>query len=91
MQIWYLKSRQTDSPPTSTFEELLEVTSMLEANTKKWEAAVLERGIEKGIEKAQLEIVEKMSENNMSVADIRKITGLSLYRIDQIRKKVRNK
>ena len=58
---------------------------MLEENTKKWEASVLERGIglgiEKGIElgikKRDVEIAEKMVENQMSNTDIRKITGLS--------------
>ena len=60
---------------------------MFEANTKKWEATVFERGIEKGIEKNQFEIAEKMILNGMSTTDIRKITGLSIGKIQQVRRK----
>ena len=49
---------------------------MLETNTKKWEKAVFERGVEQGIEKKERELVEKMIENGLSTSDIRKITGL---------------
>jgi predicted transposase/invertase (TIGR01784 family) len=68
---------------------------MFEANTKKWEESILERGIEqgieKGIEKNQLEIVEKMVQNDMNDSDIRKITGMSLAKIGQIRKRCRRR
>jgi hypothetical protein len=62
-------------------KDLMEVSSMFEANTKKWEATILERGIERGIEqgiergigrgieqgieKRDLEIVDKMIRNDM--------------------------
>ena len=52
---------------------------------EKW----LQEGIEKGIEKRDFEIVEKMLLNNMSTADIRKITGMSLSKIEQVRKRVK--
>ena len=73
-----------------TAEELMEVMSMLEENTKKWEASVLERGIkqgiEQGIEKGKIEDAEKMVEIGLSNTDIRKIAGLSLEKITRIRK-----
>ena len=74
---------------------------MLEANTKKWENAVLEKGIEKGIDigiekgiekgimKRDVEITEKMIANNMSNEDIRKITGMSLSKINALRKNLK--
>lgn len=74
-----------------SIEDITEVLSMFETRTKKWEQSVLEKGIEKGIEKRDLEIVGKMLENGMSDADIRKITGLSFQKIEQIRKRVRKK
>jgi predicted transposase/invertase (TIGR01784 family) len=54
---------------------------------EKW----LQEGIEKGIEKTQLEIVEKMILNGMGDADIHKITGMPLEKIRQVRKKLRKK
>ena len=49
----------------------------------------IEKGFEKGIEQTQLQIVEKMILNGISNQDIRKITGVSMSRIEQIRKKSR--
>ena len=60
---------------------------MLETNTKKWEKAVFERGVEQRIEKKERELVEKMIENGLSTSDIRKITGLPISRIEQMRRK----
>lgn len=75
------------SKTITTVEELMEVTSMLEANTKKWEASVLERGIEQGIAKTQFDIASKMITSGMSNEDIRKITGIAIDAIVKIRKK----
>ena len=49
----------------------------------------IEKGFEKGLEQTQLQIVEKMILNGISNQDIRKITGVSMSRIEQIRKKSR--
>jgi predicted transposase/invertase (TIGR01784 family) len=54
---------------------------------EKW----LQEGIEKGIEKNQIEIVHKMAENGMGNTGIRKITGLSLAKIEQILRQVKKK
>jgi predicted transposase/invertase (TIGR01784 family) len=90
-------------------EDLMEVASMFEANTKKWEESVFERGneqgyergiekgieqgiekgFERGIEQAQLEIITKMISNGIDTSDIHKITGVSLSKIEQIRKRVK--
>lgn len=83
------------SKAITRIEDLMEVSSMFESNTKKWEESILERGIEKGIErgieKNQLEIVEKMLQNDMDNSDIRKITGMPLAKIEQIRKKCKRR
>jgi predicted transposase YdaD len=84
-----------ESKTITSIEDIAEVLSMYETRTKRWEASVLERGVEKGkligheegIEKRDLEIVEKMILNNMSNAEIRKITGMSISKIEQIRRK----
>jgi predicted transposase/invertase (TIGR01784 family) len=47
-----------------------------------------EEGIEEGREEAQTHIIERMILNKMETADIRKITGVSLHRIEGIRKGV---
>ena len=87
-RIYQLHQIPASSKTIKRIEDLTEVKSMLETNTKNWENAVYEKGIEKGIEKNQCEIVERMTENGMSNAEIRKITGLSLQKIAQIRKKM---
>ena len=51
----------------------------------------IERGIEKGIEQNQTHTVEKMILNDMSNTDIRKITGVSLHKIEEIRKRLRKR
>jgi predicted transposase/invertase (TIGR01784 family) len=51
----------------------------------------IEKGREQGIEQAYIEMVDKMAQNGMSNADIRKITGLSLAKIGQIRKRGKRK
>jgi predicted transposase/invertase (TIGR01784 family) len=110
-------------------EDLMEVASMFEANTKKWEESVFERGVvcgneqgfergneqgyergiekgieqgieqgiekgiekgfERGVEQAQLEFITKMISNGIDTSDIHKITGVSLGKIEQIRKRVK--
>jgi predicted transposase/invertase (TIGR01784 family) len=74
-------------------EDLMEVASMFEANTKKWEESVFERGIkqgiERGIEQRDNEIIEKMVVNGINASDIHKITGASLSKIEQIRMRVK--
>ena len=47
----------------------------------------VEKGIEKGIKKEKMETAKKMIQLNMSTEDIRKITGLSIKKIDELRKK----
>jgi predicted transposase/invertase (TIGR01784 family) len=68
---------------------------------EKWLQEGIEKGIEQGIEQGiergkvrgaeekELEMVEKMLQNNISIDDIRKITGMSLAKLEQIRKKVK--
>jgi hypothetical protein len=80
-----------ESKTITSIEDIAEVLSMYETRTKRWEASVLERGIEQGIEKRDLEIVDKMIRNNMSNAEIRKITGMSISKIEQIRRKRKTK
>jgi len=65
---------------------------MFETNTKNWEKAILEKGIERGIGIgiALGSVTQKLLEYGMSNADIRKITGLSLNKIIQIRKKMKH-
>jgi len=100
-RIYQIHDISADSKMIRKIEDLSEVKSMLEANTKKWENAVLEKGIEKGIDigiekgiekgimKRDVEITEKMIANNMSNEDIRKITGMSLSKINALRKNLK--
>ena len=90
-RIYQLHQIPASSKTIKKIEDLTGVKSMLETNTKNWEKSVLEKGIGIGVEKTCIEFVEKMSENGMSNADIRKITGLSLQKIAQIRKKMNKK
>ncbi len=91
-RIYQIHDLPSNSKTISKINDLTEVKSMLEANTKKWEDAVLERGIEKGIEKGIgigiEKIVKKMISNTMSTADIRKMTGLTALKINEIRKRM---
>lgn len=99
-RIFEIHNLPKGSETIQKIEDLTEVKSMLETNTKNWENAVFEKGIEKGIEKGvekgigigaenmQIQMVERMAKNGMANSDIRKITGLSLARIAQIRKKI---
>ena len=76
---------------------------MWETRTKKWEESILEKGIEQGIEqgiergmergmeKRDLEITERMISNGMSNSDIRKTTGISLNKIERIRRHQRSR
>ncbi|HEX2956911.1 MAG TPA: Rpn family recombination-promoting nuclease/putative transposase [Chitinispirillaceae bacterium] len=86
-RIYQIHNLPENSKTIQRIEDLTEVKSMLETNTKNWEKAVFEKGIEKGIEKRDSELVLKMAQNGMSNSDIRKITGLSLQKIVQITKK----
>ena len=99
-RIYQIHKLPADSKTVKKIEDLTEVKSMLETNTKNWEKAVFEKGIKKGIEKGiekgitkgieknQIDIAEKMVLNGMSNTDIRKITGISLQKITQIRKRM---
>ncbi len=86
-RIYEIHQLPTNSRTIQQIEDLTEVKSMLETNTKNWEKAVFE----KGVEKRDFEVVQKMAENGMSNTDIRKITGLSLQKIAQILKKIGKK
>lgn len=88
-RIYEVKGIKDECKELNTVEDLTEVGSMLETNVKIWEEKILEKGIEKGIEKRDLEIVTKMIENGINSADIRKMTGLSLAKVEQIKRKVR--
>ena len=90
-RIYQIHKLPANSKTISRIEDLTEVQSMLETNTKNWEKSVFEKGIEKGIEKTQIEMVEKMVLNGMNNTDIRKITGLSLQKITQMRKGIAKK
>jgi predicted transposase/invertase (TIGR01784 family) len=87
-RIFELHHLPANSKTLQRIEDLTEVRSMLEANTRNWEKAVLEKGIgigvEKGIGIGVEKMVLKMSENGLPYSDIRKITGLSLQKIAQI-------
>ena len=67
---------------------------MWETNVKKWEKEVyksgIEKGIEQGIEQKEREITEKMIRNGISNSDIRKITGISLSKIERMRRQSRS-
>ncbi len=90
-RIYQINKLPANSKIIRRIEDLTEVKSMLETNTKNWEKAVFEKGIEKGIEKTQIEIVEKMANSGISNAEIRKITGMPLKKISQIKKKMNEK
>ncbi|MCX7727763.1 MAG: hypothetical protein N2053_13065, partial [Chitinispirillaceae bacterium] len=68
-------------------EDLKEEFGMLETKFKKWEESVYEKGIEKGIEKERIEIAEKLIERGVEDEEIRIITGLSLNKILEVRKR----
>ena len=50
-RIYHIHNLTADSNTIKRIEDLTEVKSMLETNTKKWEKEIFEKGIEKGIEK----------------------------------------
>jgi predicted transposase/invertase (TIGR01784 family) len=60
-----------------------EVEGKLMAIAQKLEA----RGIEKGVEKRNIEIAERLLSENAELAFIAKITGLSLAKIEELKKK----
>jgi len=74
-----------------TVEDISSTLESFSVYTKKIESSIFEKGIELGIEKTQLKTAEKMLENNIAISDIHKITGLSLAKIEQIRKKLKKK
>jgi hypothetical protein len=47
---------------------------------------IAEKWVRDGIEKGKIEDAEKMIEKRMTNADIRDITGLSIKKIEEIRK-----
>ena len=63
------------------------LTSFEEKAIKKGIEQGVEQGIEKGIEKGKLDDAQKMLTMGISIADIRKITGLPLNQIEALRKK----
>ncbi len=58
---------------------------------EKWVQEGVEKGVEKGIEKGKIEDAEKMIVKGMTNADIRDITGLSIKKIEEIRKHLEKK
>jgi ribosomal protein L10 len=50
---------------------------------------LMKDGFERGIEQNQIHTVEKMILNEMSNTDIRKITGVSSHKLEEIRKRLR--
>ena len=94
-----MQNLPASSKTIKTIEDLTEVMSMWETRTKKWEESILEKGIEQGVErgmergmeKRDLEITERMISNGMSNSDIRKTTGISLNKIERIRKHKRSR
>lgn len=83
------------SKSITNVEDLNEVLSMFETNTKKWEKAVFERGVERGFKLGinlgnklgKLEDAEKMVQLGLSTSDIRKIMGFPISRTEQLRRK----
>lgn len=67
--------------------KVMKKSSIVEGKFKRLEENIFKRGIKKGIEKEKLKIVEKMVEHKMDDNDIRIITGLSLKKIQELRKK----
>ena len=81
-----------DSKKTEVLKKEIEKTinageSIMPTIAEKW----VQEGIEKGIEKGKIEAAEKMISRGMSNADVRDITGLSVKRIEEIRKRVKEK
>jgi len=56
---------------------------------EKWVQEGVKIGIEKGIEKGKTEDAGKMISLGMNNTDIRKITGLPISKIEEMRKKVK--
>jgi hypothetical protein len=86
-RIFEIHNLPKDSKTIQRIEDLTEVKSMLETNTKNWERSVFEKGIEKNC----IDITEKMIENGMSDTVIKKITGLPISKIALLRRKFNQK
>jgi len=86
-----LKGKALEQFDAHVVEEPEEVkmilTSFEEKAIKKGIEQGVEQGIEKGIEKGKLDDAQKMLTMGISIADIRKITGLPLNQIEALRKK----
>ena len=54
---------------------------------EKWIQEGIQEGMEKGMEKKESEIIKKMIDSGMSNAEIRKISGTGLKKIEEIRRK----
>ncbi len=52
---------------------------------------IAEKWVQEGIEKGKIEDTEKMISLGMNNTEIRKITGLSIKKISEIRQKLQNK
>jgi len=52
---------------------------------------IAEKWVQEGVEKKEIEITEKMISLEMNNTEIRKITGLSIKKISQIRLKHQSK
>jgi predicted transposase/invertase (TIGR01784 family) len=102
-RIYQIHNLPMNSKTIHRIEDLTEVKSMLEANTKNWENKILQKGIGMGVEKGigigeelgsdktYTIIVENMIKNGISNTDISKFTGLSLSKVAQIRRKIKSR
>ena len=52
---------------------------------EKWIQEGIEKGVEKGVEKGKIEVAEKMVRMGMTNTEIRKMTGLKISKIDEVR------
>lgn len=86
-RIYQIHKLPADSKIINSIEDLNEVKSMLETNTKNWEKMAFETCIKK----SQFEIVEKTIINGMSNTNIRKTIRMSTKKITQIRNGITQK
>lgn len=83
---WIYTSNKISEPAgkISSIESITEVESMLETAVIRHENKM----IEKGMEKKNLEVAQKMLANGISVSIVKKVTGLSTSKITVLKKNV---